>query len=258
MNWEQYRPNYSIVNAWLSCGMRDWPYRFCSIYIVRTMQHWQMVIVAKQFQQLRFFEGNKSNTLMLVPHALQLVLCNNLLNVYSNLDFCYSLSLCLLSSVCLFVWLYVFVVVSATINLPCPFRLSSSLVLLHVTVVFSIAVYFSFVLFCRSASVASTSQLSFKYVKLYDRGRCCLFDVVLLTSRLLHSPPQRLVPAHSRVRTHTVVQLLILRSRLRPWPTTFSPWGVHPTKYILYVNSAKYKMFKNHNKILRSPTVFKN
>ena len=34
---------------------------------------------------------------------------------------------------------------------------------------------------------------------------------------------------------------------------------VHPTKYkyILYVNSGKYKIFKNHNKILRSPTVFK-
>ena len=32
---------------------------------------------------------------------------------------------------------------------------------------------------------------------------------------------------------------------------------VHHTKYILYVNSAKYKIFKNHNKILRSPTVFK-
>ena len=31
---------------------------------------------------------------------------------------------------------------------------------------------------------------------------------------------------------------------------------VHPTKYILYVNSAKYKIFKNHKKILRSPTVF--
>ena len=31
---------------------------------------------------------------------------------------------------------------------------------------------------------------------------------------------------------------------------------VHPTKYILYVNSAKYKIFKNHKKYL-SPTVFK-
>ena len=28
------------------------------------------------------------------------------------------------------------------------------------------------------------------------------------------------------------------------------PLGVHPTKYILYVNSAKYKIFKNHKKYL--------
>ena len=37
-------------------------------------------------------------------------------------------------------------------------------------------------------------------------------------------------------------------------------WGAGPfplsTKYILYVNSAKYKIFKNHKKYL-SPTVFK-
>ena len=67
---------------------------------------------------------------------------------------------------------------------------------------------------------------------------------------ILWSPELQSVTSDIRHNVSNEIPPMVLPER----EPVSSYWWVHPTKY---VNSAKYKIFKNHKKILRSPTVFK-